>query len=348
METARQFLQQTVGNNVGILSHVGTHCSTIFFSRSPPSFSYFATQVTQIINTFSYSTSSYRIQSSAMANAKVSPSHYDYDPSLPTAIVAASLYTLFFVATFILWLRYRAWVWVVMVLASGMESAGYIARCLSTQHSKNDTLYILQFLLVVLAPVLMAGACYVIFVSQTSRYSTGFNYCLQGRIVYHVVPTEARTTRLLWISPRWLTPIFVVCDVGKLNSTPDHISLANKFTIVALFLQLIGAVKITSITSATKDPISQANKGKHIAEIGVAVQLICFGLFSIIAVRFNFTSKRFSGGFNERFAGDGKNFLLDDSTRKYKRNWQTILRVTNLASALILVCWNLMPERLRN
>jgi hypothetical protein len=36
----------------------------------------------------------------------------------------------------------------------------------------------------------------------------------QGRIVFHVVPSEARTTRLLWVPPRWLTPIFVVCDIG--------------------------------------------------------------------------------------------------------------------------------------
>ncbi|TVY84656.1 Protoporphyrin uptake protein [Lachnellula suecica] len=232
-------------------------------------------------------------------------SYYSYAPSLPAAAVAAALYTLVFAATAVQWIRYRAWVWIVMVLASGMEAAGYIARCLSTQKLDNQTLYVLQFSLIILAPVLMAGACYVVF----------------GRIVYHVVPTEARTTSLLWISPRWLTPIFVVCD------------------IVALFLQLVGAVIITSIDIGDPDAVKKANRGKHIAEIGVAVQLICFGLFSIIAVRFNFTSKRFMGVFHERFNGvhDDKYFTIGSSRRKFKSHWQAILRVTNFTSVCILI-----------
>ncbi len=82
--------------------------------------------------------------------------------------------------------------------------------------------------------------------------------------------------------------------------------------LVALLLQLWGAVQITSVTPGAANAISKANKGKRIAQIGVAIQLACFGLFSIIAVRFNFTSK-------------------------LKKNWQAILRVTNVASACILI-----------
>ena len=105
-------------------------------------------------------------------------------------------------------------------------------------------------------------------------------------------------------------------------------------------LQMIGAIQITTITAGTKDATSKANRGEMIAEIGVAVQLVCFGLFSIIAVRFNFTSKRFIGDFDTRFSGvhDGKYFVIDHGSRKLKRNWQTILRVTNLTSVMILVC----------
>ncbi|TVY20544.1 Protein RTA1 [Lachnellula arida] len=232
-------------------------------------------------------------------------SHYEYDPSLAAAIVAATLYTLAFAATFILWIRYKAWVWVVMVVAAAMESIGYIVRCLSTQKPDNKVLYVLSFALIVLAPVLMAAACYIVF----------------GRIVYHVVPTEARTTRLLWVPARWLTPIFVLCD------------------IVALLLQMIGAIKVTSISPGDADATSKANQGKTIAEIGVAVQLVCFGLFSIIAVRFNFTSKRFIGAFDANLSGarDGKYFVIREGGRKLNRNWQTILHVTNLTSVLILV-----------
>jgi hypothetical protein len=41
---------------------------------------------------------------------------------------------------------------------------GYIVRSISTQNVTNKSLYIAQFSLIVLSPVLMAAACYVIFV----------------------------------------------------------------------------------------------------------------------------------------------------------------------------------------
>ncbi|TAQ90322.1 hypothetical protein B7494_g1394 [Chlorociboria aeruginascens] len=195
-------------------------------------------------------------------------SKYNYEPSFEAAVIFAMLYTVVFVTSAFQCLRYRAWVWIIMVVAAGMESAGYIIRSISTKHVDSKNLYVLQFCLIVLAPVLMAAACYVIF----------------GRIVYHVVPSVSRTTKLLWIPPRYITPIFVVCD------------------IIALLLQLYGAVKITSVTVNTVNPDSVLSKGKKVAEIGVAVQLVCFGLFAVIAVRFNFTSRRFKEDFLRRIA----------------------------------------------
>jgi hypothetical protein len=51
-----------------------------------------------------------------------------------------------------------------------VEAAGYIVRCISTQNVYNKDLYIIQFTLVVLAPVLMAAACYIVFVSSATWY----------------------------------------------------------------------------------------------------------------------------------------------------------------------------------
>ena len=45
-------------------------------------------------------------------------SYYRYDPSFPAAVTAAVLFTVAFAATLIQWLRYRSWVWTVMVVAS--------------------------------------------------------------------------------------------------------------------------------------------------------------------------------------------------------------------------------------
>jgi RTA1 like protein len=108
--------------------------------------------------------------------------YYRYKPSLDAAIVVAVLYTLAFVGTLLQFVRYRSWVWTTMVLAAGseyfpntkqqeisidketVEAAGYIARCLSVNHVDNKNLYIINFTLIVLAPVLMAAACYIVFV----------------------------------------------------------------------------------------------------------------------------------------------------------------------------------------
>ncbi|KAH8602675.1 RTA1 like protein-domain-containing protein [Bisporella sp. PMI_857] len=229
---------------------------------------------------------------------------YRYDPSLAAAVVFAVAYGLVFIAYVIQWIKYRSWVWIVMVISAGMEVGGYIIRCLSINKPEERALYVAQFALIILAPVLMAGACYVLF----------------GRIVFHIVPRSQRTLKLLWISPRWLTPIFVTAD------------------IVALIFQLIGAVRITSINATDPDARKKANQGRTIAQIGVAVQLLCFGLFTVIAVRFNFTARRFAAQFEQRLANaDGKYCSIDGSERKLKRSWPTILIVTNIATALILI-----------
>jgi hypothetical protein len=49
-------------------------------------------------------------------------SYYHYEPSLVAAVIFAALYGLAFIATVVQWVRYRAWVWLAMVVASGSMS----------------------------------------------------------------------------------------------------------------------------------------------------------------------------------------------------------------------------------
>lgn len=109
--------------------------------------------------------------------------------------------------------------------------------------------------------------------------------------------------------------------------------------LVALLLQLWGTVQITTVSATDPNAPSKLSRGKKIAQTGVAIQLICFGLFSVIAIRFNFTSKRFAEQFEQRL-GDTKGekyCSIDGSEKKLKPNWRAILRVTNFASIMILV-----------
>jgi hypothetical protein len=48
-------------------------------------------------------------------------SYYRYSPSLGTAIAVAVLYSLAFIGTAVQWLRYKSWVWIIMVLAAGSK-----------------------------------------------------------------------------------------------------------------------------------------------------------------------------------------------------------------------------------
>lgn len=190
-----------------------------------------------------------------------------------------------------------------------VEAVGYIGRCVSVQNLTDRPVYILQFSLVILAPVLMAACCYIVF----------------SRILFLIVPREERTFRLCWVPPRWITPLFV------------------GFDIIALFLQLVGAVIISSVNVDSPDAMSKLNRGKHIAQAGVVIQLAAFGLFSVAAVRFNFTSKRFSKNIHERYESFGEKDYVIDGILKNK-HWPALLRVVNITTLLILV--NALPSDL--
>lgn len=58
---------------------------------------------------------------SRVAQGEGEESHYRYDPSLAVAIVAAVLYGVAFILTFIQWLRYKSWVWLTMVVAAASK-----------------------------------------------------------------------------------------------------------------------------------------------------------------------------------------------------------------------------------
>ncbi|KAF5605585.1 alcohol dehydrogenase 2 [Fusarium pseudoanthophilum] len=190
-------------------------------------------------------------------------SYYLYNPSEPLAGVVAGLYGVSFCITLWQIIRKKAWVWLFMLLAIAMEVIGYAARVVSATKPTEKGPYVLQFTLVILPPVLMAGVIYVIF----------------ARIVFWVVPPESRTLRFLWVPARFITLLFV------------------GFDIISLLLQLVAAVLIAGTDPTDPDAKSKLNLGKTLGLVGVSTQIAGFGLFTVSAIRFHFAARRLSPDF---------------------------------------------------
>lgn len=106
-------------------------------------------------------------------------------------------------------------------------------------------------------------------------------------------------------------------------------------------------MKLSLPKAGDADFKKMVDQGRSLAQIGVIVQLACFGLFTVIAIRFHFTSKRFASNFEQRIllsstdSNSRKNYKyveMDGISGRVKKNWVAILRVTNIASFCILVC----------
>jgi uncharacterized membrane protein YqjE len=193
-----------------------------------------------------------------------------------------------------------------------VEVIGYVARVVSTQNVTEQTPYALQFVLIILAPVVMAGVIYLAF----------------GRLILWVVPPEQRSIKLLWAprktclnsnSPiagansctlaRFITPIFVGCD------------------ILALLLQVVGAVLLAGTDRTDPDAAENLQRGKDLGMAGVTLQIIAFGLFSVVTLRFHFVSKRI----DPAYAANNK------ARHNLNKDWAPLLNVINASCLLILV-----------
>ena len=113
--------------------------------------------------------------------------------------------------------------------------------------------FLLQFMFIFLAPAIIAASCYM----------------AMGRVILHVTPPKYQTIKKLWVPPRWMTPIFVGCDV------------------VAFLIQVLGASRVGS------DDFKVVKQSYSIMKIGLSVQLACFGFFIIVATRFHFVARTF-------------------------------------------------------
>ena len=144
-------------------------------------------------------------------------------------------------------LRRYFFAWYADGLLILVELVGYVARAISIKHLTASTPFIIQTVMLLVAPAVMAAACYMAF----------------GRIVIWVVPPQYQSARHLWLPARSITPIFVSCDV------------------LSFFVQVVGGSVVASANT-----LNQQNKGKNIILGGLGLQVLTFGFFVIATLRF--------------------------------------------------------------
>ncbi|KAH6637176.1 RTA1 like protein-domain-containing protein [Chaetomium tenue] len=123
---------------------------------------------------------------------------WPYNPSFPVTVLATALYGIILLAIFYLTIiKYRAWFFTTVVVGTAVEVLGYALRCYSIKQPTQVAPFAASHSLIVLAPILIAAG----------------NYLLIGRLIRAVLDPERTRHRVLGIPARWLTRVFVCCDV---------------------------------------------------------------------------------------------------------------------------------------
>ncbi|KAF5631757.1 rta1 domain protein [Fusarium sp. NRRL 52700] len=119
---------------------------------------------------------------------------YNYNPNMVAAVIFIVVFGLSALLHTYQLIRYRAWYFIPFLIGCLFESVGYVGRALSAQEAPDFTKnpYIIQSLLLLLGPALLAASIYMVL----------------GRLIRLLDAGE-----LSIISPRWLTPLFVAGDV---------------------------------------------------------------------------------------------------------------------------------------
>lgn len=157
---------------------------------------------------------------------------YHYNPSLAAAVIFILLFltsTLFHAFQLF---RNRTWYFIPFFIGGVFEALGYVGRAASAKQSPNWTTgpYIVQSLLLLLAPTLFAASIYMIL-GRIIRLTDGEEHSL--------------------IRAKWLTKVFVAGDVlsfftqsgggGMMASakTQSSVNLGQKIITAGLFLQVL-------------------------------------------------------------------------------------------------------------
>lgn len=169
---------------------------------------------------------------------------YHYSPSLALAACFTALFALSTVLHTFQLTRTRALYLLPLTIGGLFETIGYVGRTISSTETYPNfslTPYIIQAILILIAPALLAASVYMIL-----------GYIIQA----------TGGERHALIQAKWLTKIFVIGD------------------IISFMVQSTGAGLLTK-----NDP-DAPKAGRWIIIGGLAIQLLFFGWFMVVAVVF--------------------------------------------------------------
>ncbi|RHZ43121.1 RTA1 domain-containing protein [Aspergillus thermomutatus] len=207
---------------------------------------------------------------------------YRYVPSIPAAAIMAAVFGLLAMAYLYRIIRHKAYFFVPFLIGLLFEAAGYIARIFSHFDTTALGPYIVQTMLILVAPPLFAASIYMTL----------------GRLIMELDAEPASLIRV-----RWLTKIFVVGDV------------------ISFLLQCGGGGYMAAGT------LDAMETGEHIVIAGLAIQLLWFGFFIVVASLFHWRVVR----------GPKYTVSKDLKSQSSGISWHTLMGALYAACVLILI-----------
>ncbi|KAJ5693607.1 hypothetical protein N7536_004019 [Penicillium majusculum] len=117
---------------------------------------------------------------------------YRYTPSFAAAvifIISFFLTTMYHICQL---MKSRSWYFIAFVMGGIFQIIGYIARAVAHTNTKSVPIYVIQTILILLAPPLYAASIYMVL----------------GRLILHL-----RAESYSLVPLKWMTSIFVTGDV---------------------------------------------------------------------------------------------------------------------------------------
>lgn len=191
---------------------------------------------------------------------------YGYIPALALCVLGIVLFGISLVLHAGLLLRHRLWSFSPLALGCTLEVVGYVARTLSSQQNPYNIIYfVVQYFMIVTAPVFISASIYVCLSKLIGWANT---YASPSRKHPQSASTSQSRSRLpAWLfSPRGILYLFITID------------------ILSTITQVAGAALIGSYESDGKDP----KKPNDILLAGLAIQTASFTVFLTLLVLFRY------------------------------------------------------------